>query len=77
MNLQPNKNGRLPWLLNDFFGTLSLVGKDMFDLDFIPSRLGINVPTANIAETPTAYNVSLLHPALNVKISMFSWKIVR
>lgn len=65
MNLTVRKNGGLPSLLSDFFGT-SLIDKDFFDLDsdLFPSRLGINVPTANITETPKEYKVELAAPGL-------------
>lgn len=68
MNLTIRKNGGLPSLLSEFFDS-SLIGKDLFDLDsdFFPSRLGINVPTANITETPKEYKLELAAPGLERK----------
>ncbi|HEU5290163.1 MAG TPA: Hsp20/alpha crystallin family protein [Cyclobacteriaceae bacterium] len=68
MNLTLRKNGGLPSLLSDFFGT-SLVDREFFNLDseFFPSRLGINVPTANVTETPKEYKVELAAPGLERK----------
>jgi HSP20 family protein len=68
MNLTVRKNGGLPTLLSDYFGT-SLIDKDFFDLDsdLFPSRLGINVPTANITETPKEYKLELAAPGLERK----------
>lgn len=68
MNLTIRKNGGLPSLLSDFFGT-SLIDKDFFDLDsdIFPSRLGINVPTANITETSKEYKLELAAPGLERK----------
>lgn len=68
MNLMLRKNGGLPSLLSDFFGT-SLIDKDFFDpdSDFFTSRLGINVPTANITETPKEYKLELAAPGLERK----------
>jgi HSP20 family protein len=64
MNLTLKKNGGLPSLLSDFFND-----KDFFNLDsdFFPSRLGINVPTANITETPKEYKLELAAPGLERK----------
>lgn len=68
MNLTVRKNGGLPSSFSDFLGT-SLIDKDFFDLDsdLFPSRLGINVPTANITETPKEYKVELAAPGLERK----------
>ena len=68
MNLILRKNGGLPSLLSDFFGA-SLIDKDFFDVDsdFFTSRLGINVPTANITETPKEYKLELAAPGLERK----------
>ena len=65
MNLTVRRNDVFPSLFSDFFGT-SLVDKDFFDLekDLFPSRLGINVPTANITETPKEYKLELAAPGL-------------
>lgn len=68
MNLTLKKNGGLASRLPDWFRT-SLIDKDFFDLDtdLFPSRLGINVPTANITETPKEYKVELAAPGLERK----------
>jgi HSP20 family protein len=69
MNLTVRKNGGFPALLSDFFGPSSLLNRDLFDLDsdLFPSRLGINVPTANITETPKEYKLELAAPGLERK----------
>lgn len=56
-------------MLSDFFGPSSVLGTDFFnpDSDLFPSRLGINVPTANITETPQAYSLELAAPGLERK----------
>lgn len=67
MNLTVRKNGGLPSLLSDFFAPASsLLSKDLFDFDsdFFTSRLGINVPTANVTETPKEYLLELAAPGL-------------
>ena len=68
MNLTLRRNGGFPSLMSDFFGT-SLVDRDFLDLDsdFFPARLGINIPTANIAETPQEYKLELAAPGLERK----------
>ena len=65
MNLV-KKNGGLPSLLSDFFGS-SLIDRDFFDLDVFPSRLGINVPTANVTETAKEFRIELAAPGLERK----------
>jgi HSP20 family protein len=67
MNLM-KKTAGLPSLVSDFFG-MSLIDRDFFDLDsdLFPSRLGINVPTANIVETPKEYTLELAAPGLERK----------
>lgn len=68
MNLTVKKNGGLPSLVSDFFGT-SLLDRDFFDLesDLFPSRLGINVPTANVTETSKEFKLELAAPGLERK----------
>ncbi|MFZ6013857.1 MAG: Hsp20/alpha crystallin family protein [Bacteroidota bacterium] len=68
MNLMVRKNGGFPSLFSDLFGT-SLVNRDFFDFDggFLTSRLGINVPTANITETSKEYELELAAPGLERK----------
>jgi HSP20 family protein len=45
------------------------LGRDFFDMDkdMFPSRLGINLPTANIAETPNEFKLELAAPGLERK----------
>lgn len=80
MNLTLKRNGGFPSLLSDFFGT-SLLDRDISDFgEFFPSRLGLNVPTANITETPKEYKVELAAPGLerndfNVEIDNHTLKI--
>lgn len=80
MNLTLKKNGGFPSLLSDFFGS-SLLDKDLSDFsEMFPSRLGINVPTANITETPKEYTVELAAPGLerkdfNVEVDNHTLKI--
>lgn len=68
MNLTVKKNGGLPSLVSDFFGA-SLFDRDFFDLDsdLFPSRLGINVPTANVMETSKEFKLELAAPGLERK----------
>jgi HSP20 family protein len=63
------KNGSLPTLLSDFFSPSTLLGRDFFDMDpdFFPTRLGINLPSANISETPKEYKLELAAPGLERK----------
>jgi HSP20 family protein len=67
MNLALRKNGGFPSLLSDVLST-SLIDK-VFDLDsdFFPTRLGINVPTANITETAKEFKLELAAPGLERK----------
>lgn len=69
MNSIAKKNGTLPSLLSDFFSPAALLNRDFFDLDsdLFPTRLGINLPTANITETPKEYKVELAAPGLERK----------
>lgn len=68
MKLTVRKNGGFPSLLSNFFGT-SLTDRDFFDFDseLFSSRLGINVPTVNMAETPKVYTLELAAPGLERK----------
>lgn len=70
MNLSiRRKNGGLPSLLSDFFSSPSLLSRDFFDVDpdSFPSRLGINMPTANITENSHEYRLDLAAPGLDAK----------
>lgn len=78
MNLTLRKNGGLPSLLSDLFNT-SLIDQNFFD-PFFSSRLGINVPTANITETLKEYKLELAAPGLerkdfNVEVDNHTLKI--
>ncbi|SKC83517.1 Hsp20/alpha crystallin family protein [Ohtaekwangia koreensis] len=68
MNLTVKKNGGLPALVSDFFGT-PLFDRDFIDLesDLFPSRLGINIPTANVTETSKEFKLELAAPGLERK----------
>jgi HSP20 family protein len=69
MNLTVKRNGSLPTLLSDFFSPASVLGRDFFDMDpnFFPSRIGINLPSANITETPKEFKLELAAPGLERK----------
>lgn len=47
----------------------SLFDRNFFDLesDFFPARLGVNIPSANIRETPKEYIVEVAAPGLERK----------
>ena len=68
MNLTLRKNGGFPSLVSDFLGS-SLFGNDVLgiDSDLFPARLGINLPTANITETPKEFKIELAAPGLERK----------
>jgi len=63
------RNGSLPALLSDFFSPATVLGRDFFDMDpdFFPSRLGMNLPSANITETPKEFQLELAAPGLERK----------
>ena len=69
MNTITKRNGSLPTLLSDFFSPATVLGRDFFDMDpdLFPSRLGMNLPTANITETPKEYRLELAAPGLERK----------
>jgi HSP20 family protein len=69
MNTITKRNGSLPTLLSDFFSPATVLGRDFFDMDpdFSPSCLGINIPSANITETPKEYKIELAAPGLERK----------
>ncbi len=68
MNLTVRKNGGFPSLISDFLNT-PFIDRDLFDVesDFFPSRIGINVPSANITETSKEYTLELAAPGLERK----------
>ncbi|MDH5250373.1 MAG: Hsp20/alpha crystallin family protein [Cyclobacteriaceae bacterium] len=69
MNLTIRRDAGMPALVSDFLRPASLLGRDFFDIasDIFPARLGINVPTANITETPKEYKLELAAPGLSRK----------
>ena len=68
MNLTIRKKAGFPSLLTNFFGG-SWFDRDLIDVesDLFASRLGMNVPTANVTETPKEYKVELAAPGLDRK----------
>ncbi|MBL6448776.1 Hsp20/alpha crystallin family protein [Fulvivirga sp. 29W222] len=69
MNLTVKKNEGFPSLLTDFFSPTSLLGREFFDFDSDawPTRLGVNMPTVNIKESPKDYRLELAAPGLERK----------
>lgn len=63
------KNGGISTLFSDFFGPGSLWDHDLFEGDYglFPSRLGINIPTANVTENPRTFIIELAAPGLERK----------
>jgi HSP20 family protein len=70
MSLLIKTNGGFPTLLSDWLNP-ALVTSDFMDFDseapFQALRLGINVPSANVTETPKEYLVELAAPGLERK----------
>ena len=69
MNSMIKKSESVPSLLSNFLRPGSLLDRDFFDIasDMFPTRLGINVPTANITETPKEFKLELAAPGLERK----------
>jgi len=69
MSSLTKRTGGVPSLFQDFFNNNPLFKRDVFDfdMDMPPSRLGINVPTANITENRKEYIVELAAPGLDRK----------
>ena len=69
MNPLAKRTGGVPSLFQDFFNNNPLFKRDLFDfdMDMPPSRLGINVPTANITENRKEYMIELAAPGLDRK----------
>jgi HSP20 family protein len=69
MSSLTKKNGGVPSLFQDFFNNNPLFKRDIFDfdMDMPPSRLGINIPTANVTENHKEYLVELAAPGLDRK----------
>jgi len=68
MSLLVKSNGGFPTLYSDWLNP-ALLASDIMDFDleapFSALRLGINVPSANVTETPKEYLVELAAPGLN------------
>lgn len=60
---------RLPRLLSDWLRPNTLLDRDFFDIDsdLFPARLGVNVPSVNIKETPKDYLLEVAAPGLERK----------
>ena len=69
MNSMIRKSESIPSLLSNFLRPASLLDREFFDIasDMFPTRLGINVPTANITETPKEFKLELAAPGLERK----------
>ena len=69
MNSMIRKSESIPSLLSNFLNPGSLLDRDLFDIasEMFPARLGINVPTANVTETPKEYKLELAAPGLERK----------
>lgn len=69
MNSMIKKGESIPSLLSNFLRPASLLDRDLFDFasDMFPPRLGINIPTANISETPKEFKLELAAPGLERK----------
>ncbi|MBY0436452.1 MAG: Hsp20/alpha crystallin family protein [Cyclobacteriaceae bacterium] len=70
MSLLVKNNGGFPTLFSDWLNP-ALLTSDFMDFDseapFQALRLGINVPSANVAETPKEYMIDLAAPGLERK----------
>lgn len=70
MSLLVKSNGGFPTLFSDWLNP-ALLTSDFMDFDseapFQALRLGINVPSANVAETPKEYMIDLAAPGLERK----------
>lgn len=70
MSLALKKKSSLPALVSDWLSPVSsLWDRDFFntDLDLFPRRVGVNVPSVNIAETPKDYQLEVAAPGLERK----------
>jgi HSP20 family protein len=63
MNSLTKRTSTLPALFS------SLIDRDFFDMDFdfLPSRLGVNVPSVNVSETAKDYTLEVAAPGLERK----------
>lgn len=59
----------LPSLFSDWLRTDSLINRNLFDLEpgISPARLGVNVPSVNIRESPKEYTFEVAAPGLERK----------
>ena len=70
MKTLAKRNGDLfPSFVSDFFSTSPFLGSGLFDvdMDLLPSRLGVTVPSANVRETEKEYLIELAAPGLTKK----------
>lgn len=72
MKTLAKRNGEMtPSLVSDFFSTSplwsSLWPTGLFDVDELPARLGVTVPSANVMETEKEYQIELAVPGLQKK----------
>ncbi|MFO0330487.1 MAG: Hsp20/alpha crystallin family protein, partial [Bacteroidota bacterium] len=74
MKTLAKRNGEMtPSLVSDFFSTSplwsSLWPTGLFDVDVneLPARLGVTVPSANVMETEKEYQIELAVPGLQKK----------
>jgi HSP20 family protein len=69
MNLTLKPTSRLSRLFNDWLRPDSISENDLFDLEtgVIPMRLGVNVPSVNIKETPKEYTLEVAAPGMERK----------
>jgi len=70
MSLALKKRNGSHSLFSDLFKPMSSwFDRDLFDFDseFMPTKLGINLPTANITESPKKFNLELAAPGLEQK----------
>ena len=67
MNSLTKRNGGIPSLFLDFFNNNPLFKRDIFDfeMDMPTSRLGVNVPMANLTENQKEFLVELAAPGLD------------
>lgn len=58
-----------PSLFSDWLRTDSLFNRNLFDLEpgMFPARLGVNVPSVNIRESPKEYTFEVAAPGLERK----------
>ena len=69
MNLTLRPTTAIPSLFTDWFRPDSLFDSGLWDLDtsLAPARLGVNVPSVNIKETPKEYTLEVAAPGLERK----------